>query len=321
MEPGASRASAITLPPFDTDIRAAVPAAAWETLERFSDRCPRGSRGWAAATAGILEASAPKPGNVHPDAAFPDLRYEDFVAAAVATAAVLDAAPDRPLGQTIRAAVAASAGVTRSNANLGIVLLLAPLATADVGGPLTAGAVAAVLSRATAADAADIYAAIALAAPGGLGRSNRWDIHALPPTDILAAMHEARDRDQIARLWALGYEPLLRGPVLDLAAELAAGATLRDALVRTFLRQLAREPDTHVARRHGPAIAADVSARAAAVLAAGDGWRSAAATLDGHLRSTGTGTSGAINPGTTADLVAAAVYILLRDPAAGSPPP
>jgi triphosphoribosyl-dephospho-CoA synthase len=325
MESGAARAPVVmsptVLPTVAAGIRGAVPEAAWGMLERFAARCPPGSRGWAAAAAGILEASAAKPGNVHPGASFTDLCYEDLVAAAIAMAAELDAAPHRPLGHTIRAAVAASVAVTRSNANLGIVLLTAPLAAADLGGPLTPASVAHVLARATAADATDIYAAIALAAPGGLGRSHRWDIHAAPPRDILAAMHEARDRDQIARLWALGYEPLVRGPVGDLAAEVAAGASLHDAVVRTYLRQLARAPDSHVARRHGPAVAAHVSARAATVLAAGDDWRAEAAAFDRELRSSGTDNPGTVNPGSTADLVAAAVYILLRDPAAGSPPP
>jgi triphosphoribosyl-dephospho-CoA synthase len=309
-------------------IPAAIPAASRERLERFSARYPRGSRGWAAAAAGIVEASAPKPGNVHPGASFPDLHYEDLVAAALAMAAVIDTAPSRPLGRTISEAVAASRGVTRSNANLGIVLLIAPLAAADDGGPLGAAGVARVLARLTPDDATDIWAAIGLAGAGGLGTTSTWDLRGPPPTDLLAAMREARGRDQIARLWAEDYEPLFRGPVRDLADELAATATVADAIVRTFLRQLAREPDSLIARRHGAATAADVSARAAAALAAGSDWHAAAATLDRHLRASGHGALGErrpagtkINPGTTADLVAAAVYILLRDPSAGHDPP
>jgi triphosphoribosyl-dephospho-CoA synthase len=309
-------------------IPAAIPAASREQLERFATRCPRGSRGWAAAAAGIVEASAPKPGNVHPGASFPDLQYGELVAAAVAMAAVIDTAPSRPLGRTIAEAVAASRGVTRSNANLGIVLLIAPLAAADDGGPLGATGVAHVLARLTPDDAADVWAAIGQAKAGGLGTASTWDLRGPPPTDLVAAMHEARGRDQIARLWAEGYEPLFRGPVRDLADELAATTTVADAIVRTFLRQLAREPDSLIARRHGAATAADVSARAAAVLAAGSDWHAAAAALDRHLRPRGSGALGErqpdgtkINPGTTADLVAAAVYILLRDPSAGHDPP
>jgi triphosphoribosyl-dephospho-CoA synthase len=303
-------------------IPAAIPAGSRHMLARFAARYPCGSRGWAAAAAGIVEASAPKPGNVHPGGSFPDLRYEDLVAAAIAMGAVIDTAPGRPLGRTIHEAVAASRAVTPSNANLGIVLLIAPLAAADDGGPLTAAGVAGVLAKLTPRDAEDVWAAIGLAQPGGLGRASRWDLAGPAPTDLLAAMREARDRDQIARLWAVGYEPLFRGPVRDFGDELATAATLDDAIVRTFLRQLAREADTLIARRHGMATAVDVSNRAAAVLAADSGWREAATALDRHLRSSGARAAGGtgINPGTTADLVAAAVYILLRDPSRGHDP-
>ena len=69
--------------------------------------------------------------------------------------------------------------------------------------------------------------------------------------------------------------------------------------------QLAREPDTLIARKHGIASAANISARAAAVLATGADWPAAAADLDLFLRAQ------KMNPGTTADLIAAALYILL----------
>jgi triphosphoribosyl-dephospho-CoA synthase len=279
-------------------LAALLPATVTTILTGLPAGCRPGGRGWCAAAAGILEASAAKPGNVHPGAAFADLTHADLVAAAVASAASLEAAPHEPLGRTIRAAVAASRGVTSSNANLGIILVVAPLAAADAGGPLDPAAVARVLAGLTPADAADVWAAIGLASAGGLG-------------------------DQIARLWADGYEPLFTGPVADLRLELAEktpvtgraatlpGPDLDTAIVRTFLRQLAREPDSLIARRHGAAIAADVSRRAAEVLAAGAGWRTAAAAFDRFLRA-----PRRLNPGTTADLVAAALYVVLRSQAA-----
>ena len=54
-----------------------------EALARLPEALPPWSRGWMAALAGVLEASAPKPGNVHPGAAFDDLCYDELVAAAV----------------------------------------------------------------------------------------------------------------------------------------------------------------------------------------------------------------------------------------------
>ncbi len=270
---------------------------------------PAGSRGWCAMLAGILEATAPKPGNVHPGASFPDLRYDDLVDAAIAIGPVLEAAPSRPLGRTILMAVEAARAAAPTNANLGIVLLTAPLAAVPDGLPLDAGAVEQGLALLGPADAADVYRAIAVAKPGGMGATAKWDVAGPPPDDLRAAMRLAADRDEIARLWAEGFEPLFAGPVADLAGDLAAGLPLDDAIVGCHLRQLARRPDSLIARRHGEAVAREVSAGAAAVLATPAGERARAlAAFDRSLRA-----PRRLNPGTTADLVAAALYILLHD--------
>jgi len=117
-----------------------------------------------------------------------------LVAAGRAIAPAIEAAPSQPLGRTILAAVSASRCVTRSNANLGIILAIAPLASvpgAEAGRPFRPDDVAAVLTRLTHEDAADTWKAIALAAPGGMGRRGRWDLAGPPPDDLLAAMSAA----------------------------------------------------------------------------------------------------------------------------------
>jgi len=268
-----------------------------------------GGRGWAAAVASILEAAAAKPGNVHPAAAFPDLSFANLVAAGIAIAPAIDAAPAQPLGGVILAAVRGATAATPSNANLGIILAIAPLAAVP-GRPRRLGPadVAAVLERLDAADAAAIWQAIRLARPGGLGRADRYDLADPPPADIRGAMQEAADRDAIAALWAEGYGSLFAGPVADLAAALAAGASLETAIIRCHLRQLARRPDSLIARRHGLETAALVSAEAAAVVAreTESDWADRVAAFDARLRQ-----PRRLNPGTTADLVAAALYSLL----------
>lgn len=273
---------------------------------------PPGSRGWCVAEACRLEATAEKPGNVHPGASFHDLDHGELVAAGRAIAPAIDAAPGCSLGRTILRAVTASRRVTRSNANLGIILAIAPLAAVagdDAGRPFCGAEVRRILSGLSPADAADTWEAIALAAPGGMGRRGRWDLAGPPPEDLLAAMAEAAPHDRIARLWTEGWEPLHAGLVLDLRAELDFGRPLGDAIVRGYLRQLAREPDSLVARRHGAEVAADVTRRAKGVLdRPGESWREAAARFDRSLRH-----PRRINPGTTADLCAAALYILLRE--------
>jgi len=278
-------------------------------------------RGWCVAVASILEAAAAKPGNVHPAASFTDLTFAELAAAGIAIAPAIEAAPMRPLGTTILRAVTEATAATRSNANLGIVLLVAPLAAASgpaIGrAPSSAADADAIVAAAGPADAAAIWAAIQRAKPGGLGRSDRWDLAGPPPPDIRAAMRESAGRDTIARLWSQGYSELFAGPVADLSAAVSVGWPLESAIVRCHLRQLARCPDSLIGRRHGPAAAAEVSARAAALVAhepagpadaAAPAWLAAIADFDAWLRA-----PRRLNPGTTADLIAAALYILLRD--------
>jgi triphosphoribosyl-dephospho-CoA synthase len=285
-----------------------------ESTATIPTACRCWGRGWCAAVAGILEAAAAKPGNVHPAAAFPDLSFPDLVAAAVAGWPAFDRASQRPLGETILDAVRAARAATPSNANLGIVLLIAPLAAVPDGpaarGVLTPAAVDDVLATASPADAAAIWEAISLARPGGLGRSDRWDVAGPPPVDIRVAMRHAADRDTIARLWSTGYGELFAGPVADIVAALSAGLSLELGIVRAQLRQLARRPDSLIARRHGDAAAREVSGRAAALVAAeaSPDWPAAVAGFDAFLRH-----PRRLNPGTTADLIAAALYMLLWD--------
>jgi triphosphoribosyl-dephospho-CoA synthase len=283
--------------------------------------CPPGGRGWCAAIAGVLEATAAKPGNVHPGASFADLSHADLVAAAAAIAPAMERAATARVGRTILAAVSAARAAAATNANLGIILLIAPLAAVPDDTPLEAAAVDRVLAGLEADDAADVYAAIALARPGGMGRVGRDDVTGPAPADLLAAMRAAAGRDQIARLWASGFGPLFSGPVADLHAALAADTPILDAIIDCHLRQLAREPDSLIARKHGAAAAAAVSAQAAVILNAGAVERPAAiAAFDAALRS-----PWRMNPGTTADIVAAALYILLRtgriSPVFAAPPP
>ncbi len=277
-----------------------------------TDDYPPWGRGWCTALACSLEASAPKPGNVYPGANFDDLSYDELIRASAAIAPVMQRAAGQPLGRTILDAVTASRRVTRSNANLGIVLAIAPIAAvsddAIAATPFRPESIAAVLATLSPADATSVWRAIALAQPGGMGGRDTWDVAGPAPDHLLAAMHAAATYDQIAHLWAHGYQTLCNGLVRDLLEELHAGHTLGDAIVRSHLRQLAREPDSLIARKHGLECAADVSARAACVLAQTDNWREATADFDRHLR-----WPVRLNPGTTADLLAAGLYILLID--------
>jgi triphosphoribosyl-dephospho-CoA synthase len=271
--------------------------------------------GRCAAIAAILEATAAKPGNVHPKASFPDLDHADLVAAARAAALPLDRLASGPssvsLGSGILAAVRSSRAVTRSNANLGIILAIAPLAAASRSpcGPLTPNQVADCLSTLSAGDARDIYEAIRLSGAGGLGHRQEHDLFSDPPADIRDAMRAAATGtpgDQIAGLWTRGYQSLWNGLVNDLRRSLATDWNWSAGVVDAAVRQLAREPDSLIRRRHGDVVAAKVSARAAALLPAPTADPGLLAAFDHSLR-----WPVRVNPGTTADLVAAALYVVI----------
>jgi triphosphoribosyl-dephospho-CoA synthase len=269
----------------------------------------------AAQLACLLEVSAPKPGNVSPGRDFADASYQDFLASAAAIGPVFAGAGSRPLGATIRLAVEAARRWSGSNTNLGIVLLLAPLARAalrdDIG--RLRGSLRAVLDETTVEDARDVYAAIRLAAPGGLGRAEAQDVSAEPTLGLIDVMTLAAHRDWIAREYATGFATTFEKSVPLLEAARQDGLSWDDAVVETFLTLVAAEPDSHVARRGGDALAQQVSQRARSVLEAG-GVRSIAGhqaivEMDLDLRDGGNTAS----PGTAADLTAAAIYcVLLR---------
>lgn len=262
----------------------------------------------------LLEVSAPKPGNVSPERHFHDTRYEDFLASAIAIGPALAAAGERPLGATIRAAVEATARWTSRNTNLGIVLLLVPLARAAqrAGGSLRER-VAQVLAETTVADAVEVYAAIRRVRPGGLGAAAREDVAGPPTVTLRDAMCLAADRDTIAREYATGFALTFEIGAPALRAALGEGLAWTEATVDCFLALLAERPDTHIARKLGPAESERISRRAREVRAAGGvrtpEGRAALESLDEDLRDT----RNTRNPGTTADLTCAALFVVILE--------
>jgi triphosphoribosyl-dephospho-CoA synthase len=262
----------------------------------------------------LLEVSAPKPGNVSPEHHFHDTRYEDFLASAVAIGPALADAGRQPVGRVIRRALEDTLRWTRSNTNLGIVLLLAPLARAALseGGTLRER-LSRILTETTVDDAADVYVAIRRARPGGLGESAAEDVAGAPTVALRDAMALAAERDAIAREYVTDFALTFETGVPALLAARRAGLAWTDAAVEVYLTLLETTADTHIARKLGPAEAAAVSRRAREVRAAGGtqsaAGRKALAALDAELRDP----RNRRNPGTTADLTCAALFVVILE--------
>jgi triphosphoribosyl-dephospho-CoA synthase len=260
----------------------------------------------------LLEVTARKPGNVHRLRDFDDAGLIDFLLSAAAIGPVLDGASGRRVGETVLQAVRATRRVAPSNTNLGIILLLAPLAAVPPGEDLRAG-VEWVLTQLDCEDARLVYKAIRDANPGGLGQAPAQDVKEEPTQSLREVMALAAGRDLVARQYADGFREIFDAGVPILRHFMATYAWLEYAIVGCHLHLMAHYPDTLIARKRCRAEAEDAAARARRVRDAG--WPITAegvaelAKLDAWLRAEGRGR----NPGTTADLVTACLFVALRE--------
>ncbi|QDU91765.1 triphosphoribosyl-dephospho-CoA synthase [Pirellulimonas nuda] len=267
----------------------------------------------------VWEATAAKPGNVYRGADFDDMTFADMQTAAVAIGPAIAETNAGAVGQGIYAAVAAMRSVVGVNTHLGTILLAAPLAAAAQQGGVRAS-LPGVLAGLAVDDARHAYRAIALAAPGGLGAAAEQDVADEPTVTLLEAMRLAAPRDLVARQYAAGYAEVL-GAADRIAAAAAAGRgrPLEGAIVEAHVRLMSERPDTLIARKCGPGVAAESAARAAAALAAGpvgsEAYQQGLSELDFWLRADGHRR----NPGATADVLGAALFLLLLEDGVGWP--
>jgi triphosphoribosyl-dephospho-CoA synthase len=279
------------------------------TTRRF--RIPRGA---AATLACAWEATAPKPGNVHPGRDFADVSYADFISSAVVIGPIVERAAEVGIGPTVLAAVRATREAVGTNTNLGTLLLLAPLAAVPDDVPWTDG-IGGVLARLTSDDTRGVYEAIRVSGAGGLGRAQEADVFGDVPANLslVEAMRLAADRDLVARQYTNSFADVLAGPAAWIEEGVSRGWSLSAAIVQAHVRQLAACGDSLIGRKCGLQTSEQARHRAAAVLAVGspdDGaYERAVSELDVWLRADGHRR----NPGTTADLLAAGLFVLLRE--------
>lgn len=271
---------------------------------------------WAAQIASLLEVNACKPGNVNRLQNFQDCSFEDFLVSAVAIGPAFREAADAPVGMTILRAVRDTQRLVGTNTNLGMLLLLAPLAKAAAGGHPDGlrTAVTEVLKTLTVADAQMAYEAIRLASPAGMGRVESGDVNEREvDITLLEAMRLAQDRDAVAREYVTGFAVTFEIGYPTLHKLWQQGSRVSEAILQTFLTLLAHVPDSLIARKNGMAVAERVSALAREILERGgvfaDSGRRDLARLDHTLRDP----QHLMNPGTTADLVVAALFVLLSE--------
>jgi len=289
----------------------------------------------------LLEVSAEKPGNVNLTSAFNGTGVEHFLASAVAAGPSFQEAAYRGimvaqkkldvgrvgLGELIKdAAVDVAAWQRGGNTILGTLMLFVPLAVGAGMSPMKRGDVdfgvlrknVDLAVKATSAqDAVDLYEAVGVANPSGLGDAPDLDV--TDPKSKQRLLEEnvslfdvfkiASGYDDICFEWVNNYKITFDLAYPALQQQLKT-KPLNTAIVHTFLKILSERPDTFIARKIGKQKAVEVSAEAKEVLELG-GLETAEgkkrlSEFDKSLRVSGN----SCNPGTTADLTAAALTLL-----------
>lgn len=260
----------------------------------------------------LLEVSGtPKPGNVDREREYPDLRFEHFMSGAVCARDGLRlAAGGADVGEAFRRAVAGMSQQSGGNTQFGALLLTTPLVRAAAESALSPSGVDAVVDETAVADTVSFYKAfeyVDVAVDDPPEEMEPLDVRrgedAVPEVErrgitLGELMAMSADVDGVAAEWTNGFprtfaaaEELMRsdGPVTDRAATV-------------YLDALASELDTFVVTKHDRETAVEVKERAAAVRDGAEDVDAFAAELVDR----------GINPGTTADIVAGALFVALE---------
>lgn len=257
-----------------------------------------------------MEVAAVKAGNVHLMASFADTNAADFFKSALLVENAWAAKPEASVGRWIYDGVKSVKQEIGKNTNLGIILLLAPLAKAALlcqGDHLPSSDV---LGQLTSEDTKLVYAAIRLANPGGLNSSSEHDVNSDAPQCLVTAMKFAADYDDIARQYVTNFSDVY-AMAQKITAYRQQGLQVMQSVSRIQIEWLADRKDTLIGRKCGADIAQLVQQKARDVVKSGQydspSYQAAWKEFDRYLRSDGN----RLNPGTTADLLAAAIFVYL----------
>lgn len=272
----------------------------------------------AAGLATLLEASAPKYGNVHPSASFADMHFGHFAASAAVQQSCFDTIGNSA-GELILRTVRETRHRVQRNTNLGTVLLLAPLAIAANSleehnrDPIAIShQIKLTLEQLTPHDSALVYEAIRTASPGGLGQQDENDVsNVQAPDSLVVAMQQVAAVDAVARQYTNGFSELFEPLLGWLGEELTQNHDPLSAIQRFQLRCLGWQPDGLIIRKCGFDQATKIQNMAKELqhrwVQRDPKFQTYSLQFDQYLRADGNRR----NPGTTADLVAATIFVKL----------
>lgn len=267
----------------------------------------------------LLEVSAtPKPGNIDRDHNYTDTRFEHFLASAVGVYPVLEKAARSKsgVGMIIHEAVAESARWQKGgNTHFGAFILLIPLVMAAgkcENKTCLKVQVQKVVKETAAEDAIEFYRAFSEARVKvkpvdelALGDAASIDKIRAQGLTLYNMMEISSSYDMIANEWTNGFQKTFECTESIISKIKNHG--INDAVVITFMELLSKNKDTFIQTKFDSNKAEEVSMRARRILQKGDidEIRDEIHSFDEDLLKEG------INPGSTADIIIAGLFVAL----------
>ena len=272
--------------------------------------------------ASVLEVSGyPKPGNVHRTRDYDDMVFEDFLISGIVIGdsireACTDVDIENPkLGKYILQAVGETDRWIKNNTNLGIVMMITPIAVAaaisDSFDDIRQN-IKLLMGNTSVDDACDLYDAINIADAGGMGDQDEYDVASDNAKNELRQNNQTMyDVLKISAPWDM----LAREMTSDMPAvfeigyptyhELKEGKSQNHSCLLTFLTIRSHVPDTLISRKYGYGEELKISLMTKDLLKMkySDDFMDRVAEVDDYLF------KNKYNPGTTADLTAASIFV------------
>lgn len=294
--------------------------------------------------ASSLELSGwPKPGNVHRTKDFEITRFEHFLAGIASI---------QPNFRDLCQRVYINSNLTRENYNyiklggffeeatremmkwqkggnvlFGHILILGPLAAAAAIGLKTEimnfdefkANLNKIIEDSTVEDTINLYKAIRVCSPGGLGKIDKYDVYdensliyiKEDKINLKRIFDFSKDYDSISLEYSQGFRIILEEGLPYFFERFDSTKDINTATVDTFLKILSDYPDTLIIRKSGLAKASYVSQEASEILKCGGISSEIGFKLIKQLDLKLHEKKGMMNPGTTADLLAGIIFCAL----------
>jgi triphosphoribosyl-dephospho-CoA synthase len=260
-----------------------------------------------------LDVFSIKPGNVFHGYPAYGMTHKDFLQSSMACSDII-CEQNMDIGEKILECVKSSMDVVGCNTNLGIILLCVPIVEAlymDKNHIFNQSNLKKVISNINEDQTKKIYKAINVANAGGMGLKDEFDLNNNKSKGftILEAMNFASSYDYIAEEYSNNFNNIINTISVNWRKYFKQMGSGENATTATFLNLISSNPDSLIARKYGLDKAKAVSEGFKAISNQycasknPNNLNNQLLLLDSELKIQG------LNPGTTADVVVASIFL------------